>query len=568
VLFKCKQEVKYLKELKVLLNDSAQVLDYTTGATFSLSDGMNVVKVYSPFELKNPMPINFERYDGARPYSDYMGTYGTGDYDSTHAGLAIRIYRLRAYQLGKAGTLNLSFSITINGNTLNSGIVPVTVEASLAKNPENILPDEQGAEIFDELADHEDRITSAEGEIDTTQTDIVDLGDNKVDKLTAAGIWAYTHNGATQGEIAVSKTATADNIVQRDGQQIKGIAPVANEDYAIKNYVDTQDTATLSSAGSHADEVAAIAEISANSYTDITVADYVPLTQKGTAFGVCPLGADSKVLVSYLPSFVDDILEYPSFSALPTTGESGKLYVTLDTNLTYRWSGTQYTEVSKSLALGETSETAYRGDRGKIAYDNSNTLVSQMATVQANQARYSFSQIASNFDTITVDGPYTGYGTATGAPSTVYSWFITHENSNVNNNYATQKATAYSTDLIEYVRVKQSGAWGAWKNVSPFVWAEDTVSSNAFTADCTANTHYILTNTQDVALTIANAYNGATFEIKLYGGYAISDNTAWDVVNGYEYNTILDADTQYYYYKFEYDGTKWLYTRLVITERS
>ena len=42
-----------------------------------------------------------------------------------------------------------------------------------------------------------------------------------------------------------------------------------------------------------------------------------------------------------------------------------------DTNLTYRWSGSQYVEISASLALGETSSTAYRGDRGKTAYDHS-----------------------------------------------------------------------------------------------------------------------------------------------------------------------------------------------------
>jgi hypothetical protein len=50
--------------------------------------------------------------------------------------------------------------------------------------------------------------------------------------------------------------------------------------------------------------------------------------------------------------------------------EAGKIYVTLDDNKTYRYSGTAYVEVSASLALGETSATAYRGDRGKTAYDH------------------------------------------------------------------------------------------------------------------------------------------------------------------------------------------------------
>jgi len=72
-----------------------------------------------------------------------------------------------------------------------------------------------------------------------------------------------------------------------------------------------------------------------------------------------------------LPSFVDDVIEAANFAALPGTGTTGKIYVTLDDNKTYRWSGSAYVEISSSLALGETSGTAYRGDRGKTAYDHS-----------------------------------------------------------------------------------------------------------------------------------------------------------------------------------------------------
>ena len=74
---------------------------------------------------------------------------------------------------------------------------------------------------------------------------------------------------------------------------------------------------------------------------------------------------------SQLPSYVDDVLEYANLAGFPATGEPGKIYVTLDTNRTYRWSGSAYVEISTSLALGETSSTAYRGDRGKTAYDHS-----------------------------------------------------------------------------------------------------------------------------------------------------------------------------------------------------
>lgn len=91
---------------------------------------------------------------------------------------------------------------------------------------------------------------------------------------------------------------------------------------------------------------------------------------KGVANGVAELDANGKVLTSQLPSFVDDVIEAENFAALPNEGETGKIYVTLDDNKTYRWSGSAYVEISASLALGETDSTAYRGDRGKVAYDH------------------------------------------------------------------------------------------------------------------------------------------------------------------------------------------------------
>ena len=91
---------------------------------------------------------------------------------------------------------------------------------------------------------------------------------------------------------------------------------------------------------------------------------------KGAANGVAELDANGKVLTSQLPSFVDDVIEAENFAVLPNEGETGKIYVTLDNNKTYRWSGSAYVEISASLALGETDSTAYRGDRGKVAYDH------------------------------------------------------------------------------------------------------------------------------------------------------------------------------------------------------
>ena len=99
----------------------------------------------------------------------------------------------------------------------------------------------------------------------------------------------------------------------------------------------------------------------------------IATTAKGAASGVAELDANGKVPSSQLPSYVDDVLEYASQSAFPSTGETGKIYIAQDTNKTYRWSGTAYVEISASLALGETSSTAYYGDKGKTAYNHSQT---------------------------------------------------------------------------------------------------------------------------------------------------------------------------------------------------
>lgn len=97
----------------------------------------------------------------------------------------------------------------------------------------------------------------------------------------------------------------------------------------------------------------------------------VDKTDIGVAGGVAELDDNGLILSSQLPSYVDDVLEYDSLGSFPASGEAGKIYVAKDSNLTYRWSGSGYVEISPSLALGETSSTAYRGDRGKTAYDHS-----------------------------------------------------------------------------------------------------------------------------------------------------------------------------------------------------
>ena len=69
---------------------------------------------------------------------------------------------------------------------------------------------------------------------------------------------------------------------------------------------------------------------------------------KGMANGYAGLDATGKVPAAQLPSYVDDVLEFANLASFPGTGETGKIYVALDTNKTYRWSGSAYVEISAS----------------------------------------------------------------------------------------------------------------------------------------------------------------------------------------------------------------------------
>ena len=55
--------------------------------------------------------------------------------------------------------------------------------------------------------------------------------------------------------------------------------------------------------------------------------------------------------------------------------KTGKIYVDLDTDKTYRWGGSAYAVISETLALGRTSTTAFPGDAGAALETEVNTNV-------------------------------------------------------------------------------------------------------------------------------------------------------------------------------------------------
>lgn len=142
------------------------------------------------------------------------------------------------------------------------------------------------------------------------------------------------------------------------------------------------------------------------------------INSKGAPNGLASLNESGIIPSAQLPSYVDYVIEVDTFSNLPGTGESGKIYIVQDTNLTYRWSGTDYVEISKSLALGETSSTAYSGDKGKATTDKLNRIPDKLITDTVN-VNQSTTEAVLNFTTYRQEAQQVGRNTLTITSATI-----------------------------------------------------------------------------------------------------------------------------------------------------
>lgn len=202
-----------------------------------------------------------------------------------------------------------------------------------------------------------------------------------LDEQGLATLWEKIKNVfAKKSDIPVVNNAKLT--VQKNGTNVGTFTANQSTDTAINITVPTgaaadKDVDTSIASGSTSQNLPtsqAVAE-HVNSQIKIQVTDQIGTT-------IAPLGKDGIVPAAYLPSYVDDTVEgYYSNGKFYTNsshtqeiaGESGKIYVDLTENKTYRWSGTMFIEISKSLAIGTIAGTAYDGASGaKNASDIAN----------------------------------------------------------------------------------------------------------------------------------------------------------------------------------------------------
>lgn len=197
----------------------------------------------------------------------------------------------------------------------------------------------------------------------STGTGVEGAVDGSILKYDAlADKWKAGEAGLNENQLA-AYLSTNNYAKKSDIPSLAGYATekwVADKGYLVATPSDKANWNTAYGWGNHA--LAGYAKES-------SLGNYILKSSIGAANGVAPLGADSLIPAAYLPSYVDDVLEFATLSGFPAKGESGKIYVSLDTNLTYRWTGTTYVEISKSIGLGETANTAYPGNKGKANAD-------------------------------------------------------------------------------------------------------------------------------------------------------------------------------------------------------
>ena len=355
--------------------------------------------------------------------------------------------------------------------------------------------------------------------------------------------------------MATKTRFVAKNGLDNNSNTITSVAdPVNAQDAATKNFSSNANNLT---SGTVAD-----ARIPSLNWSKITtgkpttlsgygITDAVSTASRGVANGIATLDASGLVPSTQLPSYVDDVLEYTNLVSFPATGEASKIYIALDTNKTYRWSGTAYVYITSGAVdsvAGKTGVvTLVKGDVGLANVDNTSDLNKPVSTAQQTALNLK-ANLASPELTGTPTAPTATAGTNTTQLATTA--FVTAAVGGKANTAHTH-AIADVSGLQAALNDKQvadadltaiaalSGTSGLLKKTAANTWSLDTNTYLTNNNTITVSGDATGTGTTAIALTLANSgisagtYRSVTVDTKgrvtagtnptTLAGYGITD---------------------------------------------
>lgn len=171
----------------------------------------------------------------------------------------------------------------------------------------------------------------------------------------------------SQGELLVSNAGGPEWQAPAEA----GVSTIAYTDEKFEDAVDeaqSMASQALAESKEYTDDGLDLLEHESQNYADDAVAalDGSVITRLASKADL----VSGRVPSSQLPAFAEGMENFPTEADFPPVGNPNTIYVAEDTGLPYRWSGSVYIQIQAGVQLGETVNTAYRGDRGKTAYDH------------------------------------------------------------------------------------------------------------------------------------------------------------------------------------------------------
>lgn len=349
--------------------------------------------------------IHVSKIEGRPPvvYINDTPIYGSRFFDTDEQGNAV---------LRKNGNGEYLLTVLESGKIILKKLVTRIADNLNTDDEKEALSAKQGKILNELIVKLSETLQNTSGDINESINDVLsNLTAHKNDKdnphkvnKTQVGLGNVDNTSDVDKPISTAtemRLSALDNALDTHTGNKSNPHNVTKAQVGLGNVDNTADSAKKVLSATKFTTARKINGVAFDGSKDITVKDdtKIPTSQKGVAGGIAELDENGLVPSSQLPSYVDDVIEGHFYNnkfykeASHTTeivGEAGKIYTDIGNNLTYRWSGTKFVEISQSLALGETSSTAYAGDKGKKNAEDIASLKERMTLAENNKANIEY----------------------------------------------------------------------------------------------------------------------------------------------------------------------------------